>query len=176
MDALLKVSNAFYKATEPRFKSALLNTLFDNLPTMRYQVIAFKEAVNPKFDGKDIVDFFVSEEKWPEIPREKNNIKFIEFMLQDHIDELKTTTQLRNLKFVTVAGVEYLLEVANTDIKKVPAEWVKISGTKAVSRFQNKFIINQLKEREQHRELLSLSAEKAYKGFLMYVGFGYLSI
>lgn len=134
---------------------------------MRDQVIAFKEAINPNYAGKNIVDFFASEEKWPEIPREKNNIKFIDFMLQEHVDELKSTTGLRNLKYVTVAGIEYLLEVANTDIKKVPADWIKISGTKAVSRFHNKFIIGQLKEREQHRELLLISAEKAYKSFLM---------
>jgi DNA mismatch repair protein MSH3 len=167
LDALLQISNAFHKAFEPRFESDLLNRLFDSLSTMRDQVIAFKEAINPNYSGKDMVDFFASEEKWPEIPREKQNIQFIELVLQDHIEELKTATQLRNLKYVTVAGLEYLLEVANTDIKKVPTDWIKISGTKAVSRFQNKFIIDQLKEREQHRELLVISADKAYKNFLM---------
>lgn len=85
----------------------------------------------------------------------------------EHLEELKSSTCMNDLKFVTVAGIEYLIEVANTKTKKVPNDWIKISGTKAVSRYHNKYIIHQLKEREQYRELLFLTAEKAYKDFLV---------
>lgn len=61
------------------------------------------------------------------------------------------------------------MEVANTKTKSVPADWIKISGTKAVSRFHSRYIIQQLKEREQHRERLGLLVDQAYKDLLAYV-------
>lgn len=166
LDALIKVSTAFQKAHEPRFDSDLLNQLFDALPTMHDDVAEFREAINPNFSGDNKIDLFKSEERWPDIPKQKKNIKYIEALLIDQLEELKVSTSMNNLKFVTVAGIEYLIEVSNTKTKKVPNDWIKISGTKAVSRYHNKYIINQLKEREQYRELLFLSAEKAYKDFL----------
>lgn len=166
LDALIKVSTAFQKAHEPRFNSDLLNRLFDTLPTIHDDIVEFREAINPNFSGDNKVDLFKSEERWPEIPKQKKNIKYVEALLVDQLEELKVSTGMNNLKFVTVAGIEYLIEVPNTKTKKVPNDWIKISGTKAVSRYHNKYIITQLKEREQYRELLLLSAEKAYKDFL----------
>ncbi|KAL9542734.1 hypothetical protein MBANPS3_008465 [Mucor bainieri] len=166
LDALIRVSTAFLKAHEPRFSSDLLNRLFDTLPTINDTVVEFREAINPGFNGDDKVDLFKSEERWPEIPKQKKNIKYVETLLADQLEELKTTTRMADLKYVTVAGIEYLMEVPNSKTKKVPSDWIKISGTKAVSRYHNKYIIDQLKEREQYRELLALSAETAYKSFL----------
>ncbi|KAG2191032.1 hypothetical protein INT46_006368 [Mucor plumbeus] len=166
LDALSKVSTAFQKAHEPRFDSGLLNQLFDVLPTIHDEVAEFRGAINPNFSGDNKVDLFKSEERWPEIPKQKKNIKYVEALLADQLEELKISTGMTNLKFVAVAGIEYLIEVPNTKTKKVPNDWIKISGTKVTSRYHNKYIINQLKEREQYRELLFLSAEKAYKDFL----------
>ncbi|KAF1803060.1 muts domain V-domain-containing protein [Mucor lusitanicus] len=166
LDALMRVSTAFLKAYEPRFSSDLLNRLFDTLPTIHEPVVEFREAINPNFSDDNKVDLFKSEERWPEIPKQKKNIKYVDTLLGDHLEELKTTTRMNDLKYVTVAGIEYLIEVPNTRTKKVPNDWIKISGTKAVSRYHNKYIIDQLKEREQYRELLALSAETAYKSFL----------
>lgn len=113
-----------------------------------------------------MLSFFKSESRWPEIPKQKNNIKYVESLLQDHLAQLQQLTQLPDLKFVTVAAVEYQLEVPNTKSKKVPDDWIKISRTKAVSRYHTKYITQQLAEREQYRELLLLAAEKAYKDFM----------
>ncbi|KAI8646165.1 muts domain V-domain-containing protein [Parasitella parasitica] len=166
LDALMKVSTAFQKAHEPRFDSDLLNRLFDTLPTIHYDVVEFRDAINPNYSGDNKVDLFRSEERWPEIPKQKKNIKYVEVLLEDHLVEMKTVTRMNNLKFAFVSGIEYLIEVPNTCTKKVPNDWIKISGTKAVSRYHNKYIMDQLKEREQYRELLFLAAEKAYTHFL----------
>lgn len=166
LDALIRVSTAFLKAHEPRFDSDLLNRIFDTLPTIHDTVVEFREAIHPCFNGDNMVDLFRSEERWPEIPKQKNNIKYVDALLEDQLEELKTATRMNDLKYVTVAGIEYLIEVPNTKTKNVPNDWIKISGTKAVSRYHNKHIIEQLKEREQYRELLALSAETAYKSFL----------
>lgn len=165
MEALYTVSSAFHLDEPTKFQSPLLNRLFDTLPTILEDVSAFKQVINPHTIDK--IDFFKSEEQFPDIPKEKKNIKYIESLLQDHLIELRQSTKIHDLKFVTVAGIEFLLEVVNTKSKKVPNDWVKISNTKAVSRYHDKHVIQQLKEREQHRELLTLAAEKAYKELLV---------
>ncbi|KAG1607533.1 hypothetical protein G6F46_012230 [Rhizopus delemar] len=165
LDALLAASSLFSTDVEPQFKSELLNRLFNALPSIRHDVSHYREMIDPTY-ASDKTKFFKSEAKWPDIPREKNNIKFVEGLLYDHLEELKTMTNLSNLKYVEVAGIEFLLEVENTKAKSVPADWIKISGTKAVSRFHSRYIIQQLKEREQHKERLLLLAEKAFKDLL----------
>lgn len=112
------------------------------------------------------MDFFKQEDRWPEMPRQKKNISFIEELLETHLHELIESTKISDMSYVVVAGEEYLLQVSNTKTKNVPQDWVKISNTKAVSRYRDKYIIQKLKEREQHRELLVIAAEEAYAGFL----------
>ncbi|KAG0747996.1 hypothetical protein G6F62_002743 [Rhizopus arrhizus] len=165
LDALLAVSNLFSTDVEPQFKSELLNRLFNALPSIHHDVSYYREMIDPTY-ASDKTKFFKSEAKWPDIPREKNNIKFVEGLLYDHLEELKTMTNLSNLKYVEVAGIEFLLEVENSKARLVPADWIKISGTKAVSRFHSRYIIQQLKEREQHKERLLLLTEKAFKDLL----------
>lgn len=133
------------------------------LPTIHADVKDYLDAIHTDKEIK--ADFFKSEQRWPEIPKQKNNIKYIESLLQDHLLDLKQSTGLPNIKYVTIVGIEYLIEVPNKE--KVPSNWLKINGTKAVSRYHDKYIIQQLKEREQHRELLIQEAEKTYKDFLM---------
>ncbi|KAI9266137.1 DNA mismatch repair protein msh3 [Helicostylum pulchrum] len=166
LETLEKVSLSFQQEQEPRFESELLNGLFDTLPRIYSDVIGFKESIHCNCKG-DLLSFFKSESRWPEIPKQKNNIKYIESLLQDHLVQLQQVTQLPDLKFVTVAAVEYQLEVPNNaKSKKVPDDWIKVSRTKAVSRYHTNYVIQQLAEREQYRELLLLAAEKAYKDFM----------
>jgi DNA mismatch repair protein MSH3 len=51
-------------------------------------------------------------------------------------------------------------------LKKVPDNWIKISGTKAVSRFHTPFIIGKTRERDQHRDRLRIASQNAYKDYL----------
>lgn len=51
-------------------------------------------------------------------------------------------------------------------MKKVPDNWIKISGTKAVSRFHTPFIIGKTRERDQHRDRLRIASQNAYKDYL----------
>ncbi|KAI8351756.1 muts domain V-domain-containing protein [Choanephora cucurbitarum] len=163
LDGFIKVSSSFHESHDV-FESSLLNQLFSPFSTIRQAILDFRSSVQPT---KDKIDYFVSEEQWPDIPREKKNIQHVECLLQQHLEELKEATGLgKDLAFVTLAGIEYLLEVSNTKTKRIPQTWIKVSGTKAVSRYHDKYIIEQLKKRERHRELLNMSVERAYKGFL----------
>ena len=50
-----------------------------------------------------------------------------------------------------------MIEVRNADVAKVPKNWIKISGTKAVSRFHSPQIVKLIQEREQRKNLLELN-------------------
>lgn len=122
LDALLAASSLFSTDVEPQFKSELLNRLFNALPSIRHDVSHYREMIDPTY-ASDKTKFFKSEAKWPDIPREKNNIKFVEGLLYDHLEELKTMTNLSNLKYVEVAGIEVnvLLHSFNLIFKTNPS-------------------------------------------------------
>jgi DNA mismatch repair protein MSH3 len=48
----------------------------------------------------------------------------------------------------------------------VPASWIKISGTKKVSRFHTPEVIKMLRERDQHKESLSAACDDAFSALL----------
>jgi len=51
-------------------------------------------------------------------------------------------------------------------VAKVPKNWVKVSGTKLVSRFHSPQILRLIQEREQQKESLGIECDKAYTSFL----------
>ena len=57
----------------------------------------------------------------------------------------------------------------NADTAKVPKNWIKVSGTKAVSRFHSPQIVKFIQEREQQKESLGIECDRAYSGFLRYI-------
>ena len=75
----------------------------------------------------------------------------------------------------TTAGIEYLIEVDNGSaaIKKVPATWTKISGTKKLSRFQPPKVAALVKARDQHKESLAAACDQAYTDFLTRISADY---
>ncbi|CDH49460.1 dna mismatch repair protein msh3 [Lichtheimia corymbifera JMRC:FSU:9682] len=171
LNALAKISHTFSNIQHAegfQFESDLLNQLFGSLPRIYNDVTAFQGMINANaIDMPDCkLHLFRSEERWPEILRQKESIALVESELDEYLRKVKQSTGITGLQFVHVAGIEYLLEVKNTLIKKVPGEWIKISGTKAVSRFHTPFTTQKLKERERHKEQLVVAAENAYREFL----------
>lgn len=49
------------------------------------------------------------------------------------------------LEYTTVSGDDYLVEVKNKDVSRVPKDWIKMSGTKSVARFRSPFIVEQVR-------------------------------
>ena len=68
--------------------------------------------------------------------------------------------------YSTVAGIEYLIEIDNSQIKNVPASWSKISGTKAKSRFHTPEVVKMIRERDQHKESLAAACDEAFTAML----------
>jgi len=110
-------------------------------------------------------------------------IAAIEADLDEHLLEIRKMLKHSKLVYVTVAGIEvstapplwcvgltgqYLVELRNTDVARVPKNWVKMSGTKTVSRFHSPQITKFLQEREQQKESLAVECDRAYTSFLRY--------
>lgn len=102
LDVLIKVSRAITNGSS--FESSLLNRLFDILPTIHDKVVQFRDAVNVDF--KDKTDFFKAESKYPDIPQQKKNIVFVENEIIEHLKEVKTATQIHDLKYVSVSNID----------------------------------------------------------------------
>lgn len=60
------------------------------------------------------------------------------------------------------------MEVENTKeaLKNVPPSWIKISGTKKLSRFHTPAVVKLIAERDQLKEALAAECDIAFKKFL----------
>ncbi|KAI8882585.1 hypothetical protein K501DRAFT_186472 [Backusella circina FSU 941] len=166
LDVLIRVSRTFTNGSP--FESNLLNQLFDIFPTIQDELTAFREEINDEF--KDKTNFFKPGSRYPEISQQKNNIKFVENELADYLNEVKKSTGLNDLQYAKTKNVEFQLEIKSKKLTTIPKDWIKMTGTKLVSRFHTPAIVSKLKSREEHRERLVLYAENAYKNFLTEIG------
>ncbi|GAO47047.1 hypothetical protein G7K_1260-t1 [Saitoella complicata NRRL Y-17804] len=168
LNALYKISIAFESVADPAsigFKSALLNNSIAALPTIAEDVGKFLGMFNQAEAAKDNKYDMFGDDVAEEIGEHKMGIAMVESELGEHLKEIQTMLR-RKVEYVTVAGVEYLIELRNSEANKVPKNWVKISGTKAMSRFHSPRILALLKEREQRKESLAIECDKAYADFL----------
>ncbi len=81
----------------------------------------------------------------------------------------------KKVEYVTVAGIEYLIEIENTQLKNVPASWSKISGTKKISRFHTPEVVRLIRERDQHKEALAAACDEAFAALLKEISEKYQS-
>lgn len=63
----------------------------------------------------------------------KMGILIIESDLRDHLKDIGKTLKRKVVEYVTVAGIEFLIELKNDATKLVPKEWVSL---------QNKIIVD----------------------------------
>ncbi|EDL01202.1 mCG128141, partial [Mus musculus] len=59
-----------------------------------------------------------------------------------------------------------MIEIKNSAVSCIPADWVKVGSTKAVSRFHPPFIVESYRRLNQLREQLVLDCNAEWLGFL----------
>ncbi len=123
--------------------------------------ISIKEA-----RANNKADLFADAERYPAIQTAKDNIAIVETELREHLRELRKTLHRPSLEYASVSGVEYLVEVRVADAKKVPADWLRVSATKAMVRFHTPEVIRLTRLRDQHKETLAAAAESAFSDFV----------
>ncbi|RXK40429.1 DNA mismatch repair protein MSH3 [Tremella mesenterica] len=148
------------------FSSSLLNNIVKTLPTIRDKAREFLGAMNTKaaFEN-DEANLWVDPDRYPDLQDAKDCISVCESELDQHLKDIRKILKRPTLNYVTVSGIEFLVEVPVRDSKSVPARWMKISSTKHVVRFHTPDILRITKEREQHKETLTAAGRRALAAF-----------
>ena len=177
MQTLQKLSNEYATASYATagFNSPLINSAISSLPAIGDVVISFLDKINTEAARKDDkYAFFREDEESEAISNHKLGIAAVEHDLELHRTEASQKLgKTGKVIYNTTAGIEYLIEVPNTALKAVPASWIKISGTKKLSRFHTPEVIKMLRERDQHKESLSSACDIAFKSLLTQISTHY---
>ncbi|KPI45500.1 DNA mismatch repair protein msh3 [Cyphellophora attinorum] len=152
------------------FESPLLASAVASLPAILPVVMVHLEKINAAAAREDDkYAFFLDAYETEAIEEHKHGIASVEHDLDQLRSEFaQVLGKKQPVDYNTTAGIEYLIEVDNASaaIKKVPATWTKISGTKKLSRFQPPKVSTLVKERDQHKESLAAACDEAYTDFL----------
>lgn len=160
------------------FSSSLINEAIAAVPVVLDDVISFLDKINlHAAKANDKFSFFQEAEETDEMEEHKLAIGAVEHELREYCATAAEILGKKKVEYVSCAGIEYLIEVENSSyqIKKVPASWRKISGTKKVSRFHPPNVVNLIRERDQHKEALAAACDKAYLSFLADISSKYQS-
>ena len=161
-------------SAEAGFKSEMINDAIASLPKFSEQVIEFLNRINAEAAKKDDkYNLFREEYETEEITDHKVGIVAVEHDLDEFRKTASTILKKKDVKYCTVAGIEYLIELENSQLKTLPASWVKISGTKKVSRYHAPEVIKLIRERDQQKEALANACDAAFTNLLIEIGSKY---
>ncbi|KAJ4296113.1 Mismatch repair protein msh3 [Collariella sp. IMI 366227] len=171
LQTLQKISVEYARVKTPAdsgFNSSLISEALCSLPGVGDIVNSYLDKINAQAARKDDkYTFFRDEEETEDITNHKLGIAAVEADLDAHRkDAAAKLSKKTPITYVTVAGIEYLIEVPNSDLKHVPASWAKISGTKKVSRFHTPDVMRLMNERDQHKEALAAACDAAFTSLL----------
>jgi DNA mismatch repair protein MSH3 len=179
LQTMQRIANefAFVKTDKDAlFQSPLINTAIASLPTIGHDVVSFLEQINPEAaKADDKYAFFRESEEEEAIMEEKLAILAVEQELDSHRAEAASKIRKRRVVYVTVAGIEYLIEIDNSQLHDVPASWTKISGTKKLSRFHTPEVVRLIRERDQHKEALAAACDTSFAALLARIAAKYQS-
>ncbi|KAF4335149.1 DNA mismatch repair MSH3 [Fusarium beomiforme] len=177
LQALQRVASYYSTVKDPSaapFTSSLLSDAICALPQILDTVVSYLERINLVAARKDDkYGFFRDEFQTEDMQDHQLGIAHVEHELNEHRAVAAEKIKRKTVEYVTVAGIEYLIEVPNADIKHVPASWVKISGTKKLSRFHTPEVLCFITERDQHREALAAACDRAFKDLLASISADY---
>ncbi|KAI1846688.1 hypothetical protein JX265_009009 [Neoarthrinium moseri] len=181
LQTLQRISTEFSRvksAEDTGFKSPAISNAIASLPQILPTVLSYLERINAEAARKDDkYAFFRENDETEAITDHKLGIACVEQELDAHrkvaAEKLKKKSPVQ---YVTVAGIEYLIEVSNTDLKNVPASWAKISGTKKLSRFHTPEVVRMILERDQHKESLAAACDVAFSDLLASIASDYQAL
>ncbi|KAG0211103.1 Mismatch repair protein msh3 [Mortierella sp. GBA30] len=149
--------------------SPMLQKLIGSLSNATGDSRYFLNGLNEQAASKDDKLLMFCEdliaEKWPEILEHRQSIVETEEELSTHLASIRKLLREPKLEFTAVSGIDYLVEVKNKDVAKVPKNWVKISGTKQVSRFHTPETLQLIQTKAQDHERLVLACDRAFVAF-----------
>ena len=179
LQTMQRIATEFLSVKKPSdagFQSSIINTAIAALPTIAGDVVSYLDQINPEAaKSDDKYAFFREEVESEDIMEHKMGIASVEQELDAHRPIAAAKVKKLKVDYVTVAGIEYLIEVDNALLKNVPASWAKISGTKKVSRFHTPEVVRLIRERDQHKEALAAACDAAFTRLLADISSKYQS-
>jgi DNA mismatch repair protein MSH3 len=172
LQSLQDISSEYLSVKTPEqtgFSSTLLSEAVSNVPKIYEDVNSFLEKINARAaKDDDKYGFFREEFEAEDINDLKLSIASVEDDLNTHRKDAAAKLGKSKVEYVTVAGIEYLIEVKrkSTEEKKVPASWQQVSATKATLRFHTPEVKRMLQERDQYKESLAAACDSAFKRLL----------
>ncbi|KAH3986581.1 DNA mismatch repair protein MSH3 [Parastagonospora nodorum] len=182
LQILQDIASQYLSAKTPEqsgFSSILLSEAVSNVPKIYEDVNSFLEKINAKAaKDDDKYGFFREEFEAEDINDLKLSIASVEDDLNTHRKDAAAKLGKTKVDFVTVAGIEYLIEVKRKSVeeKKVPASWQQISATKTTLRFHTPEVKRMLQERDQYKESLAAACDTAFKRLLDDIAAKYQSL
>ena len=156
------------------FQSSLVNDMIAALPTVLEHAVHYLDKINPQAaKDNDKYSFFRESHQTEDIIHHNVAIVGVEHELNKHRAIAAEKIKKQKVEYVTSSGIEYLIEVDNSQLKSVPASWVQISRTKKLSRFHTPEVVRLIRERDQHKESLAAACDAAFSALLSEVSSKY---
>ncbi|USW58001.1 Putative DNA mismatch repair protein MutS, core [Septoria linicola] len=178
LQTLQAVAQEYHFVNHPQdagFQSSLINDAIASLPQISTDVLDYLGRMNLQAAKEnDKYNFFRDEHETEDITDHKCGIVAVEHDLNEFKQTASALLKRKvPISYVTVAEIDYLVELDNTQLKNVPATWTKISSTKKVSRFHPPEVVKLIRERDQHKESLSNACDTAFNALLTEIGAKY---
>ncbi|XP_005356562.1 DNA mismatch repair protein Msh3 isoform X1 [Microtus ochrogaster] len=158
---------ALMPAVNSHVRSDLLRMLILETPELLSPVEHYLKIMNEQAAKVgDKTELFKDLSDFPLIKKRKDEIQEVTQSIQMHLQELRKILKLPSLQYVTVSGQEFMIEIKNSAVSCIPADWVKVGSTKAVSRFHPPFIVENYRRLNQLREQLVLDCSTEWLAFL----------
>uniref|UniRef100_A0A3Q3EMV4 DNA mismatch repair protein MSH3 n=1 Tax=Kryptolebias marmoratus TaxID=37003 RepID=A0A3Q3EMV4_KRYMA len=154
-------------AIRSQISSALLRSLLSETPDLLAPAHGFLKVLNEKAaKSGNKTELFSDLSGFPVLQERRRQIHSVLSEIQEHRKDIRLVLKAPAFDYTTVSGQEFLIEVKNSLSSVVPADWVKISSTKAVSRYHSPFLVDCYKKLQQLREQLLLDCQREWTNFL----------
>ncbi|XP_065775135.1 DNA mismatch repair protein Msh3 isoform X2 [Muntiacus reevesi] len=158
---------ALIPAVNSHVESELLQMFILEIPELLSPVEHFLKILNEQAAKiGDKTELFKDLSDFPLIKKRKDEIQDVTHKIQTHLQEIRKILKNPSAQYVTVSGQEFMIEVKNSAVSCIPADWVKVGSTKAVSRFHSPFIVENYRHLNQLREQLVLDCSAEWLAFL----------
>ncbi|CAN3353801.1 DNA mismatch repair protein Msh3p [Diutina catenulata] len=157
-------------------ESPLLLAIFQQLQEVaKTQIVGeLLDKINPVFrEARDpeaqITSFFNTEtdDFGGAMGRERDEIRRIEEQFESELLRLRKLLKRPNLKWLTNNKEPYLVELRNgREVDSMPEEFIRVNGTKSVSRFRSQKASELYKLLQYHREMLVSRCREAFYEYL----------
>ena len=109
-----------------------------------------------------------------EILKIQRNIEGIKSELKEELKKIKKILARPYLEYKNES--EYLIEIRNTQVNKIPDDWVKVNNTKVVSRFSTPETVRLVQKLDYQKDILIEECNREYKRFLGKINDEYVGI